>query len=460
MKKITRRQLLKIAGMGAGASALAACTPAAAPTSAPAPAQEKPAAAAPTQAPAVAKPVELRITWWGSQDRHDRTIKVIDMYMKKNPNVKMVYEFMAFSDYLTKLTTLAAGNSLPDIMQQDYAWIAEWSKRGLILPLDDYVKSGLLNMSDVDEGMLKGGRIDNQLVAVNLGSNSQCFTFSQQALEKSGASLPSDTWTWDEFEKLASQAKEKTSMWGGSGLYGEQLWKSLYLSLGQWSYANDGTKLGYEDDKPFVEHLNRLLRMQKAGSIPSRAEDVASFTGKSVEQQPLPLGKAISDSHWSNQIVAVQKAIGADKPLKMAPLPRPSGGKSSNYIKPSQFFSITRDSGAKEEAAKFIDFFTNSIEANEILFAERGVPIATKVRESMEGKLGAAQKEMFGYVSRVAKIAEPIRPADPKGHSDIVKNIYNPQVIDAVMFEKISPEEGAALLRKEANAILAKNKSS
>ena len=73
----------------------------------------------------------MRIAWWGSQDRHDRTIKVIELYQKKNPNVKIAYEFASFNDHLTKMTTQAAGNSLPDIMQQDYAWIAEWAGRGL-----------------------------------------------------------------------------------------------------------------------------------------------------------------------------------------------------------------------------------------------------------------------------------------------------------------------------------------
>lgn len=33
--------------------------------------------------PAEAKPVTLRIAWWGGQPRHDYTMKVIDMYEEK-----------------------------------------------------------------------------------------------------------------------------------------------------------------------------------------------------------------------------------------------------------------------------------------------------------------------------------------------------------------------------------------
>jgi len=463
MKRIiSRRSFLKAAGFGVGAAALAACSAPASP--APASQSASGAAAAATVAPAAAsgKAVELRVAWWGSQDRHDRTIKVINLYMKQNPNVKITYEFAGFNDYLTKMTTYAAADGLPDVLQQDYAWIAEWAGRGLIIPLDDYAKSGALNFADVGEEYLSGGRVNSKLVAINLGANSQTFALNTALFQKAGVELPADTWTWDDHEKIATTLKDKLGIWAqGAGLWNEQLWKSLYLSLGSWAYANDGTQLGYTDDKPFIDYLKRLVRYQKAGLIPSLAEDLSTYDGKGLEALPMALGKAVSESFWSNQIVATWKAMGGEDKanVKLVPLPRLAGGKSSNYIKPSQFFSVSKSSKTPDEAAKFIDFFTNNIEANAVLFAERGVPISSKVRESMQPKLGKAQKEMFDFVQRMGKLAEPIRPPDPKGASDIIKNVYRPLVIEPVMYEKTTPEEAAAVLRKEANTILAKNKA-
>src|SRR2546423_8597702 len=85
--------------------------------------------------------IEMHITWWGSQSRHDRTIKVIQMYMAAHPNINITYEFANFNDYWTKLNTAAAGGQLPCVMQHDYAYVAEWANRGLLLPLDDYYKN-------------------------------------------------------------------------------------------------------------------------------------------------------------------------------------------------------------------------------------------------------------------------------------------------------------------------------
>ena len=446
--------------------ALSACAPAATPTPQPKPAtaaaQPTSAQAQPTTAPTAAQaqqPVELRIVWWGSQDRHDRTIKVINLFMQQHPNIKITYEFVAWADYWTKLATQAAGEGLPYIIQQDYAYIGEYTNRNLLLPLDDYVKSGVINTADVTPAELDGGRVNGKLVAINLGSNSQCWVLDVDAFQKAGVPLPAPDWTWADMEKAAMQIHDKLGIWGmGPGLWDEQIWASLYLSLGQWRYNADGTAIGYTDDTPYVQHLERMLRLEKAGAIVPRAEDVANYYGKSVEAQPIVEGKAAMAYFWSNQIVAVWKAAGENRNFKMVPLPRMEGGKSANYIKPSQFWSIAATSKHPKEAAMFIDFFTNSVEANEILMAERGVPISSKVREALKPKLGKSQAAMFDYVAEVSKTAQPIPPADPPGHNDIVKNVLYPQVADPVAFGQLTPAQGAAVLRKEANAILAKNK--
>ena len=166
-RRLSRRSLLR--GV-VGVSALAILTacgqqasspaeqPAPKPTEAAKPAESKPAEAAkpaapaaaaqPTTAPAAAAPaskpgqnVELRFAWWGSQDRHDRTIKAIQLFEQKNPGFKMSYEFAGFQDHLTKMTTQATGGNLPDLMQQDYAWISQWVGNGLLRAMDDYVAS-------------------------------------------------------------------------------------------------------------------------------------------------------------------------------------------------------------------------------------------------------------------------------------------------------------------------------
>src|SRR5690348_11008751 len=65
-----------------------------------------PAADAATAAPAAGtssgETIELRVAWWGSQNRHDRTLKVIDLFQQAHPNIKITSEYGNFDDHWTK----------------------------------------------------------------------------------------------------------------------------------------------------------------------------------------------------------------------------------------------------------------------------------------------------------------------------------------------------------------------
>ena len=74
------------------------------------------------------------------------------------------------------------------------------------------------------------------------------------------------------------------------------------------------------------------------------------------------------------------------------------------------FFSITSQAKEPDAAAMFIDFFTNDVAANEILFAERGVPVSSEIRDALKPELGKAQLEMFEFLDRVVADSSPIRP--------------------------------------------------
>lgn len=400
-------------------------------------------------------PIELRFTWWGSQDRHDRTIKVVEMFQKEHPNIKIVYEFANWNDYWTKVSTQAAGGNLPDIMQQDYARINEWADKKLIAPLDDFVKDGTIDLSNVSETVLSGGRINGQLYAINIGSNSLCFALDVDAFKKAGIELPKQNWTWAEFEQTVLALHEKLGYFGmGAQILNEQNWKSLYLSLGQWAYSADGTALGYTDDQPFIDYMKMAVRLEKAGAIPTMAEEIELFK-QGLEAEPMVKGNAAMQYMWSNQVIAAWKAAGENRNFVLIHLPRMTAdGAPSNYVKPGQFLSVTSHSKHPKEAAMFIDYFTNSVEANKVLLAERGVPISSVVAKELEPFLSPAQKEMFAYMARVIADCSPLPLPDPKNHAEFMNTVYHPEVVQPVRFGKITPEEGAKILRDRAEDIL------
>jgi multiple sugar transport system substrate-binding protein len=403
--------------------------------------------------------VELKISWWGSQARHEGTIKVIELYEKLNPNVDIIYEFAGWNDYWTKLTTMAAGKQLPDVMQQDYAQLAEWQRRDLLYPLDDFISSKTIDTTNVANALLDSGRIGGKLYAVNLGSNSQSFILDVDAFKKAGIPLPDQKWSWADFEKIATELHTKLGIFGGPvGLDDNQLWKSLYLGLGSWAYAPDGKSLGYTDDTPYIQYLEMLVRLSKAGVIPTKQEQISAWAdGTNPELLPIVNGLGAMASLWSNQAFALAKAAGEGREFILAHVPRAvKDGASANYLKASMYFSVTTQSKQPKEAAKFIDFFINNVEANKILMAERGVPISSVIRKELSPMLPKISQEVFAFIERVAVDSSPTPLPDPTGSAELVSNVFKPEVAEKVMFGVLSPKEAVGILRTQGNAILSK----
>lgn len=104
----------------------------------------------------------------------------------------------------------------------------------------------------------------------------------------------------------------------------------------------------------------------------------------------------------------------------------------------------------------FIDFFTNSVEANKILMAGRGVPVSSVVKEGLKSVLTPIQIEVFEFLGRVEADSVPVPVPDPVGHADVRNNVFYPELVDPVLYGQISPEEGVATFRELANEILGK----
>jgi len=400
---------------------------------------------------------EVRISWWGSQTRHDLTIEAIELYEELNPDIDIVYEFQGWGDHWTKLSTQAAGGELPDIMQHDYARIEEWVNNGLLMPLDQYLEDGTIDTEFISDSSLAGGLVDGQMYGINLGNNSENIALDADAFAEAGIELPPVDWTWQDFEEIALALNEELGIYAiDANITTDQLWKSLYMSCcDSWSYNEDGTALGYseEENQYLVDYYEMLLRLQEAGALRPYDEMIA-MGDQGVEANPLVTGEAAMGYFWSNQIVAIWNAAGEDRNFVMHTIPSVEGGQPANYIKPSMFFSITSQADAPDEAAAFIDWFVNSVEANQILNAERGVPVSSLVREALIPELGPAQIEMFSYLGTIEEYNSPIRPADPAAHADILNNIFVPEFVEPVMYGMISPEEGAQILYEEATSEL------
>lgn len=398
----------------------------------------------------------LTFAWWGSQTRHDRTIQVIEMYEAAHPDIDIQYDYAGNEVYWMKMIVQAAAGNLPDIMQQDYATLGTSNNKNLLLDLSPYVEDGTFDFADTPQAFLQGGVIDGKLLGVNLGNNSQAFVLDVDAFQQAGVRLPAADWTWADYESACLQIHTALDIWCmDSNLADDQIWASIYLSLGEWIYNADQTGPGYSSDQPFIDFLNMQMRLQKAGAIPGPNEEAS----ENIEAGPIVSGESAMTYLWSNQLIAVWEAAGAARHFILQPLPRAEGAvQSANYIKPSQFLSVTTGSEHPGEAAEFINYFVNSPEANAVLLAERGVPASSSVRAAIRDQVDQIQQATFAFIDVINDSAAPINPPEPPGHSDFIDNVYGPLVIEPFYYEQDSAENLVPLLRENMPDILEENK--
>ena len=370
---------------------------------------------------AAAGNVSMTFTWWGNQTRNERTQAALDLYSEQNPGVTFDTQPAEWNDYWTKLSTLAAGNSLPECLQMDYSYLAQYVAADLLVDLTPYVEDGTLDVSNVSQGILDAGSIDGKLYAVCAGMNAPSLFYNKTLLDSLGITVK-DNMTIDEFEAVAREVYEK------SGVKTDLPYSAGDNYLPYAMRSHDVVKLFNEDSLNVTDAASLVPGFQiyedgvKDGWIIG-ADVHAELTSNSVEQSPLVYFSSEATQSWcgffwSNQLSAMVAAAPEGMEIGITTWPSENPQKS-NFLKPSQFFSIAETSQNKEEAAKFLDWFTNSVECNNILLAERGIPVNSDVAEAIKPNVDENSQKVFDYIAEVSKIATPIDDPDPSGKGEV-----------------------------------------
>jgi multiple sugar transport system substrate-binding protein len=393
--------------------------------------------------------VTLRMTWWGNQPRHDYTLKVIKMYEQMNPHVKIEAEYASWDDYWKKLAPQAAANELPDILQMGLSYLAQYGEKGQLEDLTPYVGKSI-DTSKISPAVVDGGKLGGKLWGMSLGVTGLAFQYDPALLKKAGVETLKPDWTWNDYVDIAKKAKA-AGLYMDTGMRPEVFFAYYLRTHGKNLFSADGTKIGYDDDALFVDHFGRLAQLVYDGALMTPD---AQAQIKGLDDDPMVKGKAIGIWQWSNQFIGVQSV--AKRELAMFNMPGPNM-KQGMFINPGMYFSVSKNSKHKEEAARFISFFLNDIEANKLIMGDRGVPGSSAVKEALKPLLTPAQVQVFDYVAWAEKNSSPMDPPEPVGAGEVFTALTS--VVEQLNFKKITPEEAAKQFRTKANAILAKNKT-
>lgn len=399
-----------------------------------------------------AEDMTLRVMWWGNQTRTDRTMAALDAYTAEHPNVKFDTQAYNFSDYFAVVATASAGKSLPDVFQtNDTSELLNLVKNDNLLDLTPYIESGALDMSNVDQGIIDAGTVDGGVYAICVGVNVPALIYNKTLLDENGITVK-DNMNLDEFMDVCREVYEKTGVktdlaFGNSTSY------LNYIMRGEGN-SNFITEEGLTDDDPaqFVPFFEIYETGAKEGWMIDGAT-YANITLNSVEQAPMvyyssPATQSWCACNWSNQITAFAAAAGEDVELAMSTWPS-NDPAASDFLHPSMYLSVAANSEHPDESVDLVNFFTNSVECNKILLAERGIPVSTVVADAIADDLTDLNRMEINLINEVVTPNSSTKtPIPPDGANEFF--VYADQLAEQVVYQQLDAATASSQLFDKA----------
>lgn len=394
---------------------------------------------------------QMRMAWWGSTVRHQRTKEAINLFEERNSSIKIEPEPTGdFVEYWNKIATQSSGGNAPDVIQTDYRYLTEYAGRGVLMELDEYIPDPI-NLKYFSEEQLENGKIDGKTYALSFGDNSPLVVYDIARLEEAGVEPPAEGWTWDDLGEFAGQISETI----GGGFYGtedaggQEPVLEVFLIQNDMSLYENG-ELGF-DEPALAEWLTYWDDLRNSGAC--APGDVQATDTGDLNTTLLIQGKAATDFAFSNQYTGLSELT--DRELDFAPEP---GGPEGQYLKPSQLLSGYSRSDYPDEVAQVIDFFLNDKDANKILGTERGVSANSQIREMLRTRVPESEQQVFGYLQLVDEKGAPLPPPPPPGAAEIAEIVL--RINEEVAFGRASVDKAVRTFFSDANSALEKARQS
>lgn len=205
-KKLSRRQLLRGFGFGAGALALAACAaPPAAQQPTTAPQQSE---AAPTTAPASSGPVE--VVYWGFSGGLGKVEEqLINTWNEKQSDVKIVPQVQGnYEETAQKLTAALAAQQGPDMVLLSDVWWFKFFRAKALMPLNDLIQERNMDPSDFVDSLWNEGVRKGVQYWIPFARSTPVFYYNADLLEEAGLPVRGPE-TWDEMREWGPKLVKK-----------------------------------------------------------------------------------------------------------------------------------------------------------------------------------------------------------------------------------------------------------
>ena len=391
---------------------------------------------------------KVEITYWDfPQFTKDKEFKktedfdaaLIKAFEAKNPNIKVNYQKIEFTDGPAKIETAIQSKTAPDVIYDAPGRVIAWAAKDLLVPLDDVDKSKL------NEAAVKASSYKDKLYMYPQGVAPFLMGVNKDLTDKLGVTdlLPLNkqdrSWTVEEYEKFLKAVKQKDSNITPALFYtksqaGDQGPRAFVANLYNSWITDDANSKYTINDANGVKGLEWVKKAYDEGLL---GQGVALEAKDALEA--FKSGRAATTILFSPGIAA-SHASGFN--YKFLPFPNNSGKAKYDYLVAGPAIFDNGDADKAAAAKKFVDFMVNDKDWGKRTLLASGNFSAKKdekgLYESEELKFAEGLTDQFGpYYNTIPGFAK-MRPL-----------WFN--MVQGVLNGKTSPKEGLDKFVEDAN---------
>ena len=307
---------------------------------------------------------EVTLNFWhhySAQSPENETLTkvLIPKFEEENPGIKVNAVSHEWADLHDKILISAKSDTLPDVARLDSAWVPEYQKMGILVPLNQEMS----DFQDVSDGLLESAMTTAQIggdsYGLALNTNTKILYYNTGAFEKAGLKAPA---TMKEFaedcKKLSGKNDAGQQVWGYDepGLAGWNLCPFIWSMGGSLTNEDQTKATGYLNSKETVAAIQMLADLYKDQAVTGwNSGDIPMTDGFGTGRYMMLL-----EGPWK-----VSELAGAYPEFEYATAPVPAGDGGSISVLGGEDIGMFKTAN-KDAAWKFMKFMTGEYAQEEM----------------------------------------------------------------------------------------------
>lgn len=325
-------------------------------------------------------PVTISYMVWGAPEELEVWQTIVDDFQSANPDIKVNVEVSDWDTYWTKLKTLLAANTPPDVFAMDAPLYLDYQSRGVLLNLQPYIDKNAGFLDGFYPVTLEAYKLPDGYYGMPRDFQTIVLFYNKDMFDAAGVDYPTADWT---YEDLRTAAKDLTIDNNGDGTidqwgFSSDLWDmELIWSEAIWSWGGEvinpehtETLIGEPSARQAWQYFYDLMFVDK--SMPD-GNTVGQY-GEDLFQAGMVAMTTIG--HW-----AVPGYATVEFKWDVAPVPTsPTGGQATSVN--SAGFVIAKESKYPDAAWEFVKYCLSETGQTRLTELGLAIPVLESVANS------------------------------------------------------------------------------